>query len=52
MAANDSLLFIDANIYLDLYEVYQEKPAIFDQLKTLSRDIFVTQQVVEEVRRR
>jgi regulator of replication initiation timing len=49
--AEDSLLFIDANIYLDLYRESQNKE-IFDQLKELSTEIFSTQQVVDEVRRR
>lgn len=49
--AEDALLFIDANIYLDLYE-RAYRPLVLSQLAELSTIIFSTQQVVDEVRRR
>jgi hypothetical protein len=45
---NDALLFIDANIYLDLYQTHTGKK-LLAPLSEQSDRIFVTQQVVDEV---
>jgi len=47
----DALLFIDANLYLDLYEVTKGKK-LLEPLREQRDYIFVTVQVVEEVQRR
>jgi hypothetical protein len=49
MSADDSLLFIDANKYLDLYRTGQGKK-LLAPLGEQADHIFVTQKVVEEVR--
>jgi hypothetical protein len=50
MTTEDALLFIDTNKYLDLYRVMNGKP-ILEFLSELAGHIFVTQRVVEEVKR-
>jgi hypothetical protein len=50
MSADDSLLFIDANKYLDLYRMDQGKK-LLDLLRSQVGCIFVTQQIVNEVKR-
>jgi len=50
MATEDALLFIDANKYLDLYRVAEGKP-ILDYLVEQASHVFVTQRVVDEVKR-
>jgi hypothetical protein len=50
MLADDSLLFIDTNKYLDLYRTEKGKK-ILPLLKEQEKYIFVTQQVVNEVQR-
>jgi hypothetical protein len=50
MPANDALLFIDANIYLDLYRKDKGKKLLAPLVEQVDY-IFVTQQVVEEVQR-
>jgi hypothetical protein len=50
MAAEDALLFIDANKYLDLYRTTTGKK-LLASLAQQAAYIFVTQQVVEEVHR-
>jgi hypothetical protein len=50
MPANDALLFIDANIYLDLYRRDQGKRLLAPLVEQVDY-IFVTQQVVGEVQR-
>jgi hypothetical protein len=50
MPADDALLFIDANIFLDLYRTTNGKKAL-EPLAEQSKYIFVTRQVVEEVQR-
>jgi hypothetical protein len=50
MTTEDALLFIDTNKYLDLYRVMNGKP-ILEFLSEQADHIFVTQRVVEEVKR-
>jgi hypothetical protein len=50
MTADDALLFIDAQIYLDLYRIPSGKQ-LLAPLSEQSERIFVTQQVVNEVTR-
>jgi hypothetical protein len=50
MPADDALLFIDANKYLDLYRTASGKK-LLASLQEQADHIFVTQQVVEEVQR-
>jgi hypothetical protein len=50
MPANDSLLFIDSNKYLDLYRLDKGKK-LLAPLGEQIEYIFVTQQVVDEVQR-
>ena len=50
MLADDSLLFIDTNKYLDLYRINEGKK-ILALLKEQKQYIFVTQQIVNEVQR-
>ena len=50
MSTDDSLLFIDANKYLDLYRMDEGKKFLIP-LKGVVDYIFVTQQVVSEVQR-
>jgi hypothetical protein len=50
MSADDSLLFIDANKYLDLYRTDSGKK-LLAQLEEQAAYIFITQQVVAEVQR-
>ena len=50
MAADDALLFIDANKYLDLYQVVSGK-AVLAALSEQAGHIFTTRQVVDEVMR-
>ncbi|MDP8934627.1 MAG: PIN domain-containing protein [Cyanobacteriota bacterium] len=50
MAANDSLLFIDSNKYLDLYRLKPTKKLLL-LLGDLTDYIFVTKQIVNEVQR-
>jgi PIN domain len=50
MSANDSLLFIDANKYLDLFRIDQGKKLLAPLGEQIDY-IFVTQQVVNEVQR-
>ena len=50
MPANDSLLFIDSNKYLDLYRIDKGKK-LLAPLGEQIEYIFVTQQVVDEVQR-
>jgi hypothetical protein len=50
MTMEDALLFIDTNIYLDLYHLPEGKP-ILDYLVEQGAHVFVTQRVVEEVKR-
>jgi len=50
MAAENSLLFIDSNIYLDLYQNPQDQ-GVLGNLASLSTRIFSTRQVADEVRR-
>jgi hypothetical protein len=50
MSANDSLLFIDANKYLDLYRMDKGKDLLV-LLEEQAEYIFVTEQVVNEVQR-
>jgi hypothetical protein len=50
MPADDSLLFIDANKYLDLYRTDSGKK-LLAPLKEQADYIFVTQQVFNEVQR-
>jgi hypothetical protein len=51
MSADDALLFIDANVYLDLYRTVSGK-RLLAPLAEQAEHIFVTQQVVNEVKRR
>jgi hypothetical protein len=51
MLANDSLLFIDSNKYLDLYRMGKKGKKLLKQLEQQVDHIFVTQQVVREVQR-
>ncbi len=51
MAAVDNIIFIDSNQYLDLYRTASGKK-LLAALNEQSAHIFVTAQVVEEVRRR
>src|SRR5579871_6910643 len=51
MPAEDALLFIDANKYLDLYETVSGRK-LLASLGEQAHHIFVTQQVVEEVQRK
>jgi hypothetical protein len=51
MTAENALLFIDANKYLDLYRLVKGRP-ILASIGQQAKHIFVTQQVVEEVKRR
>ena len=50
MLADDSLLFIDTNKYLDLYRTIKGKEML-THLEDLEKYIFVTKQVVNEVQR-
>jgi hypothetical protein len=50
MPANDALLFIDANVYLDLYRRDKGKKLLAPLIEQVDY-IFVTQQVVAEVQR-
>lgn len=50
MLADDSLLFIDTNKYLDLYRTIKGKEML-THLENLEKYIFVTKQVVNEVQR-
>jgi hypothetical protein len=50
MPADDALLFIDANKYLDLYEIRDGKKLLAQLVEQVDH-IFVTQQVVHEVQR-
>ena len=50
MPANDSLLFIDSNKYLDLYRIDQGKKLLAPLGEQIDY-VFVTQQVVNEVQR-
>lgn len=50
MAADDALLFIDANKYLDLYQVVNGR-AVLAALGEQADHIFITRQVVDEVMR-
>jgi hypothetical protein len=50
MTTDDALLFIDANIYLDLYRTVTGKH-LLASLSQQTEHIFVTQQVVDEVKR-
>ena len=49
--APEDLLFIDANIYLDMYHV-RELAVFVDALAAASEHVFVTSQIAQEVRRR
>lgn len=51
MAVDDALLFIDTNKYLDLYRILNGKKLV-SALSEQSSNIFVTQQIVDEVLRR
>jgi len=51
MEHGDTVVFIDANLYLDLYEVTKGKK-LLDTLREQQNHIFVTIQLVEEVQRR
>ena len=52
MPANDSLLFIDTNKYLDLYRLpSKESKKLLVALREQAEYIFITQQVVSEVQR-
>src|SRR5437773_92664 len=51
MEYSDTVIFIDANLYLDLYEVTKGKK-LLDALREQQNYIFVTIQLVEEVQRR
>jgi PIN domain len=51
MKKSDAVVFIDANLYLDLYEVTEGK-RLLAPLKEQQDYIFITVQVVEEVQRR
>ena len=50
MAADDALLFIDANKYLDLYQVVNGR-AVLAALGEQADHILITRQVVDEVMR-
>lgn len=51
MSTDDALLFVDANIYLDLYRTVSGKK-LLAPLSEQAQHVFVTQQVVNEVKRR
>jgi hypothetical protein len=51
MTTDDALLFIDANIYLELYRIVSGK-SLLAPLSAQTQHIFVTQQIVDEVKRR
>lgn len=51
MHANDALIFIDANKYLDLYRTDKGRMLLAPLLEEQSSYIFITQQIVDEVQR-